>query len=167
MLIAIHKNSITMTSIKTINMFIILLICLIFPLSPMWFQRSPFPCTVNFWTFCDDTYLLILIFIHFLIYLFWYTQICRVAIMLRLCLTFRFFYPNYAYKRLAYKKKLVYDNFYNKYLHLIFSCCFYVWLEFHRHAQFHITTPQRVIRIMQHVMEFKGEVKWKNEIFKK
>ena len=31
---------------------------------------------------------------------------CRVAIMLRLCLTFRgFFYPNYAYKRLAYKKK--------------------------------------------------------------
>ena len=32
---------------------------------------------------------------------------CKVAIMLRLCLTFRVFYPNYAYKRLAYKKKLV------------------------------------------------------------
>ena len=32
---------------------------------------------------------------------------CRVAIMLRLCLTFRVFYPsNYAYKRLAYKKKI-------------------------------------------------------------
>ena len=30
---------------------------------------------------------------------------CRVAIMLRLCLTFRFFYPNYAYKRLAYNRK--------------------------------------------------------------
>ena len=30
---------------------------LIFPLSPMWFHRSPFPCTVNFGTFCDDTYL--------------------------------------------------------------------------------------------------------------
>ena len=30
---------------------------------------------------------------------------------------------------------------------------FYVWLEFHRfhrHAQFHITTPQRVIRIMHY-----------------
>ena len=28
---------------------------------------------------------------------------CMVAIMLRLCLTFSVFYPNYAYKRLAYK----------------------------------------------------------------
>ena len=31
----------------------------------------------------------------------------RVAIMLRLCLNFEDFYPKYAYKRYAYKKKLV------------------------------------------------------------
>ena len=36
-------------------------------------------------------------------------QMCRVAIMLRLCLKFGvFFYPNYAYKRLAYNFFLVY-----------------------------------------------------------
>ena len=27
---------------------------------------------------------------------------------------------------------------------------FYVWLEFYRQAQFHITTSQRVIRIMHY-----------------
>ena len=32
----------------------------------------------------------------------------RVAIMLNLCLNFEDFYPKYAYKRYAYKKKLVY-----------------------------------------------------------
>ena len=32
----------------------------------------------------------------------------------------------------------------------IYIYFFYVWLEFHRHAQFHITTPQRVIRILHY-----------------
>ena len=30
------------------------------------------------------------------------------------------------------------------------SSVFFVWLEFHRHSQFHITTPRRVIRIMHY-----------------
>ena len=32
---------------------------------------------------------------------------------------------------------------------MVFHFC-YVWLEFYRHTQFHITTLQRVIRIMHH-----------------
>ena len=35
---------------------------------------------------------------------------CRVEIMLRLCLTFRVFYPNYAYKRLALVYEIVHVN---------------------------------------------------------
>ena len=47
----------------------------------------------------------------FLSIIFLVYQMCRVAIMLSLCLTFRgYFNLNYAYKRLAYKKNLVYDS---------------------------------------------------------
>ena len=45
---------------------------------------------------------------------------------------------------------LIQHSFLFIYLFIYLFIVFYVWLGFHRYAQFHITTPQRVIHIMHY-----------------
>jgi len=45
-----------------------------------------------------------------------------------------------------------------KYLHSqgFFSFFFYIWLEFYKHSQFHIATPQRVISIIHYSLTLRN-----------